>query len=488
MEETVESTELWQDAWLKSYENPLLFVTGVLGILPYGADNPNDDYQLEKWQEDFLKPENFFADPFGIPTRNPRHSVRSGHGIGKGAMLSWLALWFVLTRYDAKAVITANSQDQLRDNNWPELKKWSRCLPDALREQIQIDGERMYLSAAPEMSFLVRRTASKGNPEALQGLRAKHTMYLVDEASGIENIVFEVAMGAMSADGAIAVLTSNPTRPSGFFYDTHHTLAHRWRTYKVSSTEVPRARGHIQDMIASYGKDSNKYGIRVLGEFPVNADDVVIPLQWIDEAIVREVEILNYIPVWGLDVGRFGDDSSALAKRQANRLLEPVKEKRGRDVMQVTGWLHREYIDTHEDMRPKEILVDVIGIGAGVVDRCRELGLPARGINVGETIAVDERFMRLRDELWWAGREWFESKDCTMPNDPALKGELATVTYDFHSNGKIVVETKKEMKARGMKSPNCADAFLLTFAGMSQRKMPLRNVFRMRAHKNSWAG
>lgn len=393
-------------------------------------------------------------------------------------LLSILALWWPLSHYDSKCVITANSQDQLRDTIWPELKKWANRLPTALREQIQIDGETLYVKAAPEMAFVVRRTSGKNNPESLQGFHAEYLLFLIDEASGIPDIVFEVAQGSLSTKGASAVMTANPTRASGFFYETHNKLRHRWRSWRVSSEDVPRARGHIQDVIDAYGKDSNKYRVRVLGEFPLADDDTVIPLTWVEAAIGRDVQPLDFLPIWGVDVARFGDDSSALAKRQANRLLEPVKEWLGKDNMQLVGLIHNEFINTPDDMQPKEILIDVIGMGSGVVDRCKELGLPVRGVNVGETASSDDRMMRLRDELWFAGRRWFEDRACSIPNDQKLISELVGPTYDYHSSGKIVVESKKDMKKRGLKSPNLADAFLLTFAGMAHRKQPIRRVYR----------
>ena len=465
-------TEGWQEAWLNSSEDPWLFATGVLGYLPAGVPNPNGHRQLESWQDIFLR--NFFVDPLGIRTESPRHSVRSGHGIGKSTVIAILALWFPITHYDSKTVITANSQDQLKANNWPELRKQAAYLPQDLRNQIQIDEERLYLKAVPEMAFVIRRTASKSNPEALAGIHALHVLYLIDEASGIEDIVFETAQGSLSTHGACAAMFSNPTRSSGFFFDTHHKLRSRWRTTQVSSEDVPRARGHIEDIILAYGKGSNKYRVRVQGEFPTADDDTVIPLAWVEAAVGRDVVHLDYLPVWGVDVARYGDDASALAKRKANILLEPVKTWHNKDTMQLTGIIHAEYYATHEDLRPKEILIDVIGIGSGVVDRCRELGLPVRGINVAEANATEDHCMRLRDELWWKGRTWFESKDCSIPNDPQLISELVVPTYDHHSSGRVVVESKKDLKKRGVQSPNAADALLLTFAGSAYRKTPLR--------------
>lgn len=474
----------WADAWARSTRNPYVFATGVMGLLPADADNPGGLPQLEAWQDKFLR--EFYLGPDGKPVDDPRHSVRAGHGVGKGVVLAILALWFPLTHYDSKCVVTANSQDQLRDNNWPEIRKWHGLLPQELREQVQIDEERLYIKAAPEMAFVVRRTASKSNPEALQGIHAKHVLYLVDEASGIDDVVFEVAQGSLSTKGAMAVLFSNPTRNHGFFFDTHNKLRHRWKTWRVNCEAVPRARGHIQDVIDAYGRDSNKYRVRVLGEFPTADDDVVIALELVESARGRDVETSSVLPYWGVDVGRFGDDSSALAKRKGNRLLEPVKEWSGKDTMQTAGIIHREWLDTPEPLRPVSIFVDVIGLGAGVVDRLVEMELPAVGINVAESASADDRFVRLRDELWFAGKDWFAAKDCTIPNDEKLIAELTTVTFDYASNGKHVVQSKKDMRKEGRSSPNKADAFLLTFA-MPDRRKPKIDRYRPNHGASPWA-
>lgn len=262
--------EDWMEAWMDSASDPHKFVTKVLNFLPAGVPNPDNRRQLEPWQDRFLR--DFFLDPENRKTDNPRHSVRSGHGTGKTTVISALSFWFPLTHYDSKTVLTAASQDQLRNNVLAELRKTAGYLPEALRSQVQIDEERMVVKASPEMAFAVRRTSSKSKPESLAGIHAKHVLILVDEASGIDDIVFETAQGSLSTPGACACLFSNPTRTSGFFYDTHNSLRHRWRTMVVSSADVPRARGHLADIEAAYGKGSNKWRVRVLGEFPT-ADD-----------------------------------------------------------------------------------------------------------------------------------------------------------------------------------------------------------------------
>jgi phage terminase large subunit len=474
--------EPWLAAWHAG--DPYSFATGVLGFLPAGQPNPKGAPQLEAWQDRFLR--EFYLDPSGQKTDSPRHSVRAGHGVGKGTLIAILALWFPLAHYDAKAVLTANSQDQLRDNNWPEIRKWAARLPEPLRGKLQIDEERLYVTASPEMSFVVRRTASKSNPEALQGIHAKHVLYLIDEASGIPDIVFEIAQGSLSTQGAMACMFSNPTRASGYFFDTHHRLRHRWRTWVVNCEDVPRAQGHIEEVIEAYGRGSNKFRVRCLGEFPTADDSTVIPLELVIAAGKREVTARDVRPIWGVDVARFGDDSSALAKRQGNVLLEPVQEWHGKDTMQLVGLIVDAWMKTDEDKRPSEIVVDVIGIGSGVVDRLAELDLPVRGCNVAESASVDDHYSRLRDELWWRGRHWFADRDCFLPSDEKLVAELTGPTYDFASSGKIVVESKKDMRKRGVASPNKADAFLLTFATSELKRQPIRRP-RLPMGGSSWS-
>ena len=135
-----------------------------------------------------------------------------------------------------------------------------------------------------------------------------------------------------------------------------------------------------------------------------------------------------------MDVARFGDDRTALAKRQKNKLLEPVKSWNSTDLMATTGKIKAEYDATPYDLRPREILIDIIGLGAGVYDRCKELGLPVRGINVGEAAASRENCARLRDELWFKGREWFQDKACSMPQDDGSDRRADGTDLHLHLN------------------------------------------------------
>ena len=462
----------WQISWAKaaSKRDPYEFVTGVLGVGPYNPSDPDNETNLNWWQDLALK---------ALRDGKKRISIRSGHGVGKTAFIAWIVLFCLLCLGpDTKVPIAAGSRDQLRDTIQPEISKWHLRLPPMLAAQVDVTVERISIKAAPEEAFAVFRTASKDNPQALAGFHAKNLWFLGDEASAIAEIAFEVAAGALSTDDAVQILTGNPTKSQGYFFDTHNKMRDRWFTMCVSSETVRRARGHIEDIIAAYGKNSNKYRVRVLGEFPTADDETVIPLDAVLAARGREIATSNVYPIWGVDVARFGDDTSAVIRRQGNTLLG-LNEWHGLDGAQVSGRIQALYRETPNHLKPKEIVVDVIGVGASVYDilrlpgsECREA---VRGANVAEIPSSSDEDHRLRDELWFRGRAWFAAKDCHIPavftTDAEkllcekLIGELTAPTYDFTHLGKRVVESKSDMKKRGVPSPNLADAFLLSLAG-----------------------
>lgn len=463
--------------------DPDLFVREALGAEP------------ESWQTAALR----------AVAQHDRIAIRSGHGVGKSALLAWLVLWFLMTRAPCKLPCTAPTAHQLQDILWGEIAKWSRRLRErhpVLADLVQVKSDRVELKEAAAEAFAVARTARKETPEAFQGFHSENLLFIVDEASGVDDAIFEVGEGAMSTPGAKTVLTGNPTRTSGYFYDAFHRGRAAWTTLKVPCADSRLvSRAYAAGMASRYGSESNIYRVRVMGEFPTSEDDAVIPLAWCEAAVGRDVQpIPGFRVVWGLDVARFGSDRTALAKRRANVLLEPVKAWHGLDTMQVCGVIVHEYetagdaddtaLDRNrEPTLPGEILVDSIGLGAGVVDRLRELGLPARGVNVAEASAIDTRHNRHRDELWWRAREWFQARDGAMPDDPALIAELSLPKYRFTSAGKIQVESKDDLKSRGVQSPDLADAFCLTFAGgvmKLERHISTRYTRRRRKREGSW--
>ncbi len=427
----------------KLHNDPVLFVRTVLKAEP------------QKWQIEALT----------AVVKSNKVAIKSGHGVGKSTYLSWLCLWFLLTRIPAKIVATANTASQLQDVLANDVQKWSKELPKGFLDQLEFKQDRVALKGSPD-SFLSYRVSRRENPEALAGFHSQNMLAVVDEASGIPESIFETSQGTLSTPNAKIVLAGNPTRSSGFFYECFHTMRDSWHCMTVSSKDGEYVSDEfIQDMAKKYGEESNVFRIRVLGEFSTSDDDTLIGLDLVESAVKREVERDEYAPVvWGVDPARYGDDRTALAKRQGGYLLEKVKTWQGKDLMSTAGIVLSEYEATPYPEKPSQIFIDSIGLGAGLVDRLIELDLPAVGINVAESPALGQKFSRLRDELWWKAREFFEAKDCKMPDDATLIKELTAVKYQYLSSGKLKVEGKDQLKKRGLRSPDCADAFLLTFA------------------------
>jgi hypothetical protein len=424
--------------------DPVLFVKEVLGVEP------------DEWQQDFLN---------AVASGERKISIRSGHGVGKSTTASWAMLWFLLTRYPVKVVVTAPTSAQLYDALFAELKRWVKELPQPIQELLDVKQERIELKASATEAFISARTSRAEQPEALQGVHSDNVMLVADEASGVPEAVFEAAAGSMSGHNALTILLGNPVRSSGFFFETHNRLKDEWWTRRVSCLDSTRVSSeYVQDMKSRYGEESNAYRIRVLGEFPRSDDDTIIPMELLESAKHRDTRAYEDAPiVWGLDVARFGSDSSVLCKRQSN-VVQTLERWRNLDLMQLTGAVVAQYEACDHKNRPAEILVDSIGLGAGVVDRLRELKLPCRGINVSESPAMGGTYLNLRAELWHKAKAWLEKRDCKIPNNEDLIGELATVRYTFTSNGKIKIESKDDIRRRGLKSPDMADAFVLTFA------------------------
>jgi phage terminase large subunit len=423
--------------------DPTKFVRTILGADP------------DPWQTEVMN---------AVSQQKRGISIRSGHGVGKTSCLSWLALWWLAVHHNAKVIVTAPTSAQLHDALLPEAKSWLKQSDPEFRDMYIIRADRIEFESDPERNFISARTSRAEKPDALQGVHAEHVLLIADEASGVPEQVYEAAGGSMSAHHATMVLAGNPVRSSGYFYDTFHKLKERWATFHVSCEDTPRvSHEYIEECRLRYGEESNTYRVRVLGEFPRGDDDTVIPQELIVAAINRDVEPTSFGPtVWGVDVARFGADSSALCKRKGNAITEPVRLWRGLDTMQLTGAIKAEYDSCLE--KPAEIFVDAIGLGAGVADRLRELELPAYAINVSESPAMGQHYLNLRAELWYKAKNWLEGRDVRLPSDDRLKAELATVRYNYTSSGRVKIESKSDLKKRGVASPDSADAFVLTFA------------------------
>lgn len=429
--------------FLARYGNdPYAFVVNVIGAKPL------------PWQKEFLE---------AVGRGERRISIRAGHGVGKSTVCSWLLIWHMICKYPQKSVCTAPTASQLFDALFAEVKHWVNKLPPVLRELIEVFSDKIVLKSAPESSFLSARTSSADRPEAMAGVHSENVILIFDEASAVPEPVFESAAGSMSGHNAVTIMIGNPTRNSGLFYKSHHELKGDWFTMHVDCRQSPLvSEDFINQIRNTYGETSNAFRVRVMGEFALKEDDTLIPAELVDAAIAREIAVdPNTGVIYGVDVARFGDDRTVLIKRQGNVVID-IKAWNGLDLMETTG---RVVNEARMD-KPELINVDSIGLGAGVADRLRELGFNVRDVNVSESASMNNpQAAKLRDELWLSVKEWLTQRACHIPANDDLRQELVAPTYSFLSNGKLKVESKGEMKKRGMRSPDLADALCLTFAG-----------------------
>lgn len=436
----------------KCIESRLYFIQEILEAEP------------EKWQAEVVE---------ALDRGETKISIRSGHGVGKTALCAWLAVHFLCFRDDVKIIVTAPSADQMKDGLIPEINKWIARMPSYMSHSIESTSERVVRHPNSKNNFISFRTARKEKPEALAGVHATHVMILIDEASGVEESIYETGQGALSTDGAIAVLIGNPTNPTGFFYKTHNELSNIWWTRKVAchdSTQVDES--YIQTMLRTYGADSREFRVRVLGEFPDSGANAVIPRRFVESAENRYEYPVSGGIVWGLDPGR-GGDPTGFIEREANTIMEAT-ELRYDDLMNTVGWVHNRWLNTTDAYKPEMIYVDSIGLGAGVADRLLELGLPVTHVNVSESASMSDRFVNLRAELWYEMRGWFETMEVSINcpnNSDLLVNELVSVEQKYTSLGKVQLESKEEMRKRGIKSPNLADALALTFVDAAATRL-----------------
>lgn len=447
--------------WIKS---PLSFVTECICAVPseqqQGFLNTVGDMSSAKIKSSEGKPltkrEKELSSKIGI-------SVKSGHGTGKDCALAWVYLWLLTCFPFSKGLVTAPTSHQLRDVLWSEINKWIKKSP-VLIDTIEWQSDKIFVKGHKEEWFITARTANiKGTEEqqgeALAGMHADYMIMAADESSGIPKGVFTPLEGALTGKMNFGILISNPTRSSGYFFESHTTDNDRWECFTWNSAKSNIvSRDYIERMKTKYGENSNMYRIRVLGEFPVSDSHTLIPYEWVQRAIDDGEETLEGFILRGFDIGG-GGDKTVMVERTGNKVTD-IQEYDSADTMKVTGWIMRELADADYDMA----FIDPIGIGAGVYDRLMELKVRNLYPVDVRTVSGDSACVLLRDEIFWRLREQFEKGTLTIPDDEELIGELTTIQYDLKdSTGKIKIESKKDMRKRGLASPNKADALALTY-------------------------
>lgn len=452
--------------WLK---DPLAFVEQAF---TWGEGSLANHDGPESWQRDLLTE---IRD--GMSTAEALRIARAaGHNVGKSACVSWLILWAML-RPDTRGVVTANTATQLETKTWAELAKWYQLC--RVKELWRLTAT-MISAADPQRARTWRVDAipwSENRTEAFAGLhnQGKRTLILFDEASAIADVIWEVTEGATyDADTEIIwACFGNPTRNSGRFRECFGRQRNRWRTGYIDSREVRFSnREEIEAMIKDYGEDSDFVRVRVKGQFPRASSMQFIPTDVAEEAATRENwHSPAYEPlVIGVDVARFGDDSTCIAFRKGrDGRSVPTIRLRGCDTVHVALRAAEEF----DRYRAHTIFVDGTGVGGGVVDYLRHLNYPVVDVQFGAAAsrsdAIGEAgvgYANRRAELWGKMRAWLKSGG-TIENDPDLISDLTGVEYGYtlkEGRDAIILEKKEAMKKRGLASPDAAEALAVTFA------------------------
>lgn len=434
-------------------ENPVLFADEILYFTP------------DKWQEDVL---------MDIAS-SPKVSVRSGHGVGKTALESIALLWFLCCFPFPKIIATAPTRQQLNDILWSEVAKWQSKSP-VLSDLLRWTKTYIFMKGYEKRWFAVAKTA--GKPEGMHGFHEDNLLFIVDEASGVEEEIMEAILGTLSGANNKLLMCANPTKTVGTFYDSHNKDRGMYKCHKVSSLDCARTnKENIASFLKKYGEESNVARVRVYGEFPAQEDDVFIPLQLVESAVVTEIDLSESISriTLGVDVARYGDDETIIFQNVGGA-ASIAEATHGQNLMRTVGGIvnaYRRLIDSYPQYKGViTAYIDDTGLGGGVTDRLIEVKKEERlyrlevvPINFASSPPQDGSEIKYADitsYMWATIRDMMTAKELQIPNDEELVAQLSVRKYEVTSKGKIALEPKKEMKDRGIKSPDRADALALS--------------------------
>lgn len=432
----------------------------------------------------------------------PMTSVRSGHGIGKSAVEAWAVIWFLCTREFPKIPCTAPTEHQLMDVLWAEISKWMRNNP-ALKGDLIWTKEKLYMKNYPEEWFAVPRTAT--SPEALQGFHADHVLYIIDEASGVSDKVFEPVLGAMTGEDAKLLMMGNPTRLTGFFYDSHHKNREEYNAIHVDGRDsLHVSKKFVDQIIKMFGEDSDVFRVRVAGQFPKSIPDSLIAMEWCEAAAKLPTASAGFSRIdIGIDVARYGDDDSVLYPLGDKKASLPFEIYHHNRTTEISGYavMMVKRLALEELVNVIRVKVDCDGLGVGVYDnlydlkeqiaedvwreRCRRAGLDPDDLaqasacrdiqqldleileshfgGAGGKVDEDDpvEYSNSTGLMWGKVRKCLKDGRLQLPDDDALFAQLSNRKYRVNKDGKIELERKEDMKKRGLSSPDIADALAM---------------------------
>lgn len=459
-----EIPQAFVEGWLEWKRHPSKMVRDLFGVVP------------DAWQEDALE-------SFGT---TPRLAMQACTGPGKTALLAWLGWNFLLTRRHPVVGCVSINADNLRANLWTELSRWYGQAP-LLRQMFVVQKTEILSRAFPATWKLEARAFAKdadataiGN--ALRGLHAKNVMWLLDECGDMPDAVLPTCEAIFSGepDEAHIVMAGNPLKLSGPLYTAATKARADWKVIEITADpdapdRTPRvSRQHAEQQIRLYGKDNPWVLVNIYGKFPPSSLNALIGPDEVSQAqrrYYREFQIGAAAKVMGVDVARFGNDKSVIARRHGIQML-PFLGQRNVDSTVGAGWVARQAQDWAADA---VFIDDTGGFGAGWLDQMRALGRTPVGVAFSGQATNGVRYFNKRTEMYFDFCEWIMAGGA-LPESAELLAALTQTTYSFKGD-KLILEPKDVVKVRLGYSPDDADAAALTFAYPVTPLVDMRRVF-----------
>jgi hypothetical protein len=454
----------WGKGELAQYDGPDVWQAEVLCSIRDGVKRVD-----EAIAEALSQGKEYVAEPI-------REATTSGHGIGKSALVAWIIDWAMSTEVDCRGRVTANTETQLKVTTWAELAKWHRLSITADLFKMTATS-RFSIDPKHEKTWRVDMVPwSAKNSAAFAGLHnhGKRILLIFDEASEIDDVIWEVAEGALTDANTqiIWCVFGNPTKNTGRFRECFEggKFAHRWKTRAIDSRTVKISnKTLLQGWVDDYGEDHDFVRVRVKGQFPRVDAVSFIPLSDVLEAQARTPEGNETLPViGGLDVARFGPDNSVLCYRQGRDAVSRAWDvTQGQSTVALARWAFELYIRNNLSA----LVVDTGGVGGGVYDQLELMGINVYAVDFSASPDNDtqERYLNKRAEMYGRLREWLRKGGCIPKDRPGsenkgLAAQLTSATYTFQGDVKLQLESKKDIRRRLGLSPDEADALAITFA------------------------
>lgn len=470
----------------RSYiKKPRLLSTGSTPNIQLYRDNPTrcvrELFCFHPWEKQ--------EEIINLVKNHDRVAICSCNKMGKTSCLSALSLWWIITHYPAKVIITAPTAKQLKQI-WNEMRSMITKNGRLKNKGLQIKNIK-----ANEMPGAGIKLSSEGcednviigftsdSQEGFQGTSSPNLLVVVDEASGIKNEIFEAIDGMVAAKTSKLVIIGNPTQNVGYFYDAFHTKQNLWKTLNVSAMEVPNIKYPTKktkqiDGLASpewverekinHGFPSAWIDIHVLGQFTAQENNSVIPIELIEKALSNKNELksnngCNQLHV-GVDVGRHADPTICTIVRN-NYVYSPMVIKKTNFVDQIGKIL--EEVERRKQIGDKKPIftIDGGGMGEGFNDILEKVPQEIRdqfvlnSVNFGSKAIQEDKYPNKRCEIWFCMLEWFKLEDRCLPaNQELLISELQAPTYTYDLKQRRVVLPKEEIKKLIGRSCDYADS------------------------------